>query len=74
MRGLPDNNADGAEGTIPYKYLDFCRSISLKYAVRLSSNSWSSEQIYVINSLILYRLYSESISKGSSFESILSFN
>ena len=21
--GLPDNKADGAEGTIPYKYLDF---------------------------------------------------
>ena len=25
MRGLPDNNADGAEGTIPYIYLDFRR-------------------------------------------------
>ena len=25
MRGLPDNNADGAEGTIPYIYLDFCK-------------------------------------------------
>ena len=24
MGGLPDNNADGAEGTIPYMYLDFC--------------------------------------------------
>ena len=25
MQGLPDNNVDVAEGTIPYKYLDFCR-------------------------------------------------
>ena len=25
MRGLPDNNVDGAERTIPYIYLDFCR-------------------------------------------------
>ena len=24
MRSLPDNNADGAEGTIPYKYQIFC--------------------------------------------------
>jgi len=27
MRGLPDNNADGAEGTSPYIYLDFCRFV-----------------------------------------------
>ena len=29
MRGLPDNNADGVEGTIPYKYLYFFRFIFL---------------------------------------------
>jgi len=27
MWGLSDSNADGAEGTIPYIYLDFCRFI-----------------------------------------------
>ena len=33
MRGLPDNNADGAEGTIPYKYLDFCRFLEERRGV-----------------------------------------
>ena len=30
MRGLPDNNADGAEETIPYTYLDFWRRVEKK--------------------------------------------
>jgi len=33
MVGLPDNNADGAEGTIPYKYLYFCRFLEERRGV-----------------------------------------
>jgi len=52
MRGLPDNNVDGAEGTIPCKYLDFCRFLG--WRGEQSSSRGGGSGVYSFEECIVF--------------------
>ena len=51
---LPDNNADGAEGTIPYKYLDFCRFLLVGKSGEKSSSRGGDSGVYIFEECIVF--------------------
>jgi len=64
MRGLPDNNADGVEGTIPYKYMELeFFSIRISKADEKLDEKLTEEPLSV--GYVLYRIIIQVQSKFS---------